>query len=53
MFKDVKAGDVRIKGEKAGIDLVQPGQTKPATTLGAVLENGQWRLKDLEDSEIP
>jgi|SRR4051812_18954638 hypothetical protein len=53
MFKNVEAGDVRIKGHLAGIDLVQPGQTKPALTFGAVLEDGEWRLKEMDDAKVP
>jgi hypothetical protein len=53
IFDGVEVGDVRIVGSRAGIDIVQPGQSEPATTLGAVKENGSWRLADLKDSEIP
>ena len=53
LFADVEAGEVRIEGEKAGIDLVQPGQDEPALTLGAVMADGEWRLEDMKDSEIP
>jgi hypothetical protein len=53
IFATIKAGDVRIRGNVAGIDLVQPGQNKPFTTLGAVKQHGEWLLEDMKDSKIP
>jgi hypothetical protein len=53
VFKQAEAGEVRIEGEKAGVDVVQPGQTEPATTFGAILEDGHWFLADIPDAEIP
>ena len=44
---------MRIKGKIAGVDIVQPGQTEPATTFAAILENGHWYMGDVPDSEIP
>ena len=52
-FALVKAGDVRIRGNVAGIDLIQPGQTEPVTTLGAVKRHGEWLLAGMEENEIP
>jgi hypothetical protein len=52
-FAAVKAGDVRIRGNVAGIDLLQPGQTEPVTTLGAVKQHGEWLLQDMKESKIP
>jgi len=53
LFATVKAGEVRIRGNVAGIDLLQPGQTKPVTTLGAVKQGGKWLLADMNESKIP
>lgn len=53
IFAEAEIGDVRVKGDVAGADVVQPGQQQPATTLAAVRENSQWFLKDLPDGEIP
>jgi hypothetical protein len=44
---------VRIEGDTAGVDLVQPGQTEPAMTVAVVHENGVWALKDIPDAQIP
>jgi hypothetical protein len=44
---------VRIRGKKAGVDIVQPGQTEPALTLVAVRDGGRWRLEDVADDEAP
>src|SRR3954454_439355 len=53
VFGTATTAGVRIKGELAGVDLVQPGRTKLLGKLAAVRENGQWRLKDIKDSKIP
>jgi hypothetical protein len=53
LFGTVKAGEVRIRGNVAGIDLLQPGQTEPVTTLGAVKQHGQWLLEDMKENKIP
>jgi hypothetical protein len=53
VFARAEIGGVRVKGDVAGADVVQPGQQQPATTLAAVRENSQWFLKDLPDGEIP
>lgn len=53
VFENAEARDVRIEGKTAGVDIVQPGQAKPATTLAAVREDGGWRLKDLPDARTP
>jgi hypothetical protein len=44
---------VRIKGAVAGIDIVQGSQTTVATTLAAVRDGGEWKLKDLPDAQTP
>jgi hypothetical protein len=45
IFRDARAGDVRIQGDKASVDILQPGQTKPATTVLAVREGDRWLLE--------
>jgi hypothetical protein len=52
-YVGVRAGEVRIKGPLAGIDLIAQGEPGPRITLGAVRENGQWRLKDLPKHLVP
>ena len=37
----------------AGIDLTQPGQSKPALTIAAVRGGGEWRLEDVPDAKMP
>jgi hypothetical protein len=46
LFKDVEVGDVRAQGDRAEVDLTQPGQTEPATTLIATKAGSEWRLID-------
>jgi hypothetical protein len=53
LFATVQASEVRIKGNLAGVDLVQPGQTKPVMTLSAVKRHGEWVLEDMKDSKVP
>ncbi len=53
IFKGVRAGDVRIRGGVAAVDLVQPGQKKPALTLGAVREDGRWLLENVPEEKLP
>jgi hypothetical protein len=53
LFKDARASAVRIKGAVAGIDIVQGSQTTVATTLAAVRDGGEWKLKDLPDAQTP
>ena len=53
LLAEARAGDVRIRGSLAGIDIVQPGQTEPATTLGAVKRDGEWLLEDIPDGKTP
>jgi hypothetical protein len=52
-YTGVRAGEVRIKGARAGIDMIPRGQTQPRITLGAVQENGEWRLREMPDRELP
>jgi len=53
LFENAHATDVRIRGNLAGIDVVQEGQSQPATTLAAVREGGGWKLKDVPDAQTP
>jgi hypothetical protein len=53
IFDGVKAGDVRIEGDIAGVDIHQPGQPEPALTIAAVREGGRWLLEDVPDAQIP
>ena len=54
LFETVLVGDVRIRGRRAGVDLVQPGQKKPFLTLGAVRQRtGRWLLEELPNRQIP
>jgi hypothetical protein len=50
---DARVGDVRVRGKTAEVDVVQPGQTRPAATLAAVERDGKWYLRDTSDAEIP
>jgi hypothetical protein len=53
LFEGSEAGDVRIEGDIAGVDIHQPGQEKPATTLAVVRTDGGWYLEDVPDAKIP
>ena len=53
LFEKVRIGDVRVRGDVAGVDLVQPGQSEPVTTVAAVREGDRWRLEDVPDEKIP
>ena len=53
LFKRAKAGKVRIKGDLAGIDVTQKGQTAKFITLAAVREGEGWKLKDVPDGQVP
>jgi hypothetical protein len=46
-YVGVRAGEVRVKGPYAGIDMIARGESGPRITLGAVREHGEWRIKDL------
>jgi hypothetical protein len=52
-FQDARTGEVRIEGDVASVDVVQPGQTEPATTITAVRENGGWALESRSASRNP
>ena len=52
-YVGARAGEVRIKGPFAGIDLIARDESGPRITLGAVRENGEWRLKNLPKLQIP
>jgi hypothetical protein len=51
IFSTAIAGDVRKRGGIIAVDIVQPGQTKPATTLLLQQEDQHWLLVDLPDTE--
>jgi hypothetical protein len=53
VFDGAEIGEVRIEGDKAGIDVLQPGQDEAAMTLAAVRENGHWLLQDIPDEQTP
>jgi len=53
LLKGARPGAVRIKGDVAGIDIDRKGQAGKAITLAAVRENGDWKLKDLPDGQVP
>ena len=53
IFGTAKAAAVRIRGDIAGIDVVQPGSAKVQTTLAAVKDGGEWKLKDVPDAKTP
>lgn len=44
LFKDAKIGDVRVKGDTAEADVLQPEQSEPAVSFLAKKENGRWGL---------
>jgi hypothetical protein len=52
-YVGVRAGEVRIEGPLAGIDMIARGEPGPRITFGAVRENGEWRLKDLPKHLVP
>lgn len=53
LFATIEAGDVRIEGDLAGVDLVQPGQSEPALTLAAKRVRDRWRMIDVPDAQVP
>jgi hypothetical protein len=53
LFKGTEAGDVRIEGDIAGVDIHHPGQKEPATTLAVVRTDGGWYLEDVPDAKTP
>ena len=53
LFDGSEAGEVRIEGDVAGVDIHQSGQRKPATTLAVVRTDGGWYLEDMSDAETP
>ena len=53
VFRTAHAGKVRIKGDLAGIDVTQKGQTATFITLAAVREGDGWKLKDVPDGKVP
>jgi hypothetical protein len=50
LFETATVGDVRKRSGIIAVDITQPGQTKPATTLLLQQEEQQWLLVDLPDS---
>jgi hypothetical protein len=53
MFGQVRAGEVRRKGDLAGVDLVMPGASEPVTTLAARRFGSRWLLVDVSDARTP
>lgn len=53
LYSDAKAGEVRIKGGVAGVDITAPRNAAANLKLAAVRENGGWRLRDLPDAQVP
>ena len=45
LFDGSEAGEVRIEGDVAGVDIHQSGQKEPATTLAVVRTDGGWYLE--------
>ncbi len=53
LFDGSEAGEVRIEGDVAGVDIHQSGQKEPATTLAVVRTDGGWYLEDVPDAKTP
>lgn len=53
LYSDAKPGDVRIRGDVAGVDITAPRNAAANLKLAAVHENGRWLLRDLPDAQIP
>jgi hypothetical protein len=53
LFDGSEAGEVRIDGDVAGVDIHQKGQSEPATTLAVVRTDGGWYLEDVPDGKTP
>ena len=51
IFADARAGEVRISGDRADVDIVQPGQSEAATTLVAIKRDGAWLLEDVPEDD--
>lgn len=51
MFSTVSVGGVRKRNGIIAVDLVQPGQTQPVTTVLLRQVAGQWLLVDLPDAD--
>jgi hypothetical protein len=52
-FARATAGAVRFRNGVAGVDILQPGQTEPATTLAAKKFGDRWLLVDIPDEQTP
>jgi hypothetical protein len=53
VMSTVRGRNVRVRGQVAGIDLVQPGQTRALARIAAIRVSGRWLLQDIEDAKIP
>ena len=53
LFDGSEAGEVRIEGDLAGVDIHQKGQKEPVTTLAVVRTDGGWVLEDVPDGKTP
>ena len=53
LFATIEVGAVRVAGDLAGVDLVQPGQDGVALTLAAQRVRSRWRVVDAPDAQVP
>jgi len=53
LFATIEAGAVRVRGDLAGVDLVQPGADEPDLTLAARRVRDRWRVEDVPDAQVP
>ena len=51
LFQTAEIGARRRRGDIIALDVVQPGQTAPVTTLLAAHEGSEWLLVDLPDDQ--
>ena len=51
LFATAALGEIRKRGATIAVDIVQPGQAKPAMTLLLRQEDARWLLVDLPDSD--
>lgn len=53
LFDGSEAGEVRIEGDVAGVDIHQSGQEEHVTTLAVVRTDGGWFLEDVPEAKTP
>jgi hypothetical protein len=51
LFATAAIGNIRKRAATIAVDVMQPGQTKPAMTLLLRQEDARWLLVDLPDSD--